>query len=306
MPRKYSSPVYEHDAPWWAYDIAIWLMSAGAADVCLAARLSGHPVVALLSSIAFLTLIYGSFVEPRLLKVARCRIGAGERALRIAFLSDIHVGPYKGKAWVEKLVRETLALAPDLILLGGDFLYERPDGLPGLEPLKALRAPLGVYAVLGNHDERFASEEAHAWFAAAGIPLLENRAVSAAPGISVAGADDDWYGDTELEEAFRSLPAGDLAIIMLHNPDLAPPAAKLLKARPGKTVLFSGHTHGGQIRLPWFGSIPKLPHRLGRRYDKGLFAFEGVPLVIGAGTGESGPRARLYCRPEIVLAELRY
>lgn len=306
MPQKYSTPVYVREVPWWAYDICIWLTLAGFVVLHGIARLQEHPLVAAACFFGFVIIFYGSYIEPRLLKITRYQVGTGERVLKIAFLSDIHVGPYKGRDWVEKLVRRAQALSPDLILLGGDFLFKEADALPDLEPLKELKASYGVYAILGNHDEWIAGPESHAWFAASGIPLLENRSVQAAPGISVAGADDDWYGDTELEAAFKGLPAEDLAIVMLHNPDLAPPASKLLMARPGKTVFFSGHTHAGQIRLPWIGSVAKMPHHLGRKYDKGLFDFEGLPLVLGAGAGESGPRARLFCRPEIVLTEVRY
>jgi predicted MPP superfamily phosphohydrolase len=306
MPQKYSTPVYVRDIPWWQYDIAIGLMLAGFGIVHVLGHLFlGFSPITFLSGLAFSVIVYGAFIEPRLLKVTRYAVGTGEKALKVAFISDIHVGPYKGRRWVEKLVRRTMALEPDLILLGGDFLLKEADALPMLEPLKALKAPLGVYAIMGNHDEWVSSPEAHAWFAASGIPLLENRSVQAGPGVSVAGADDDWYGDTELETAFKGLPPDDLAIVMLHNPDLAPPAAALLKTRPGKTVFFSGHTHAGQIRLPWIGSVAKMPHHLGRKFDRGVFAFDGIPLIIGAGTGESGPRVRLFCRPEIVLAELR-
>lgn len=310
MPLRYSKPVYGHDLPWWLYDLAI---AAGCWFFAWASVAWSRWWLAPL-----VVLVYGSFIEPRFLIVRRYvvdvrdRVKAADaahatsRALKIAFHSDIHVGPYKRRAWVRKLVERTQALAPDLILLGGDFLHESGADVVELEPLKGLRAPLGVYAIMGNHDEYKASKEAHAWFAASGIPLVENRSVRAKEGVSVAGADDDWYGETDLDAALKDIPPDDLALVMLHNPDLAPHAAKLLKDRPGATVFFSGHTHGGQIRLPFIGPVPALPHHLGRKYDRGVFAFDGIPLVIGAGTGESGPRARLFCPPEIVLVTVRY
>ena len=298
MPARYSKPVYGHHTPWWVFDLAI---VAGYSFFAWAAN-----AVTPWAALPLAVLLYGSFVEPRLLKTARYDVGKGARTLTIAFVSDIHVGPYKGSAWVRRLVRAAHALEPDLIMLGGDFLHERAGELKKLEPIQDLRAPLGVYAILGNHDEYKASKEAHAWFAASGIPLVENRSVRATEGVSVAGADDDWYGETDLDAALKDIPPDDLALVMLHNPDLAPHAAKLLKDRRGATVFFSGHTHGGQIRLPFIGPVPSLPHHLGRKYDRGVFAFDGIPLVIGAGTGESGPRARLFCPPEIVLVTVRY
>ena len=298
MSARYSKPVYARDIPWWVYDLTI---AAGCLSFSWAANF-----VTPWAMLPLAVLLYGSFVEPYLLRITRYAVGKGERTLKIAYISDIHVGPYKGSAWVRDLVRWTHALSPDLILLGGDFLHEAGSDVVELEPLKDLRAPLGVYAILGNHDEYKASKEAHAWFGSSGIPLLENRSHRPKDGVSVAGADDDWYGHTDLEAAFKDIQPGDLAVVMLHNPDLAPHAAKLLKGRPGATVFLSGHTHGGQIRLPLIGSVPGLPHHLGRKYDMGVFAFDGIPLVLGAGAGESGPRARLFCPPEIVLVTMRF
>lgn len=301
MSRKFSKPVYGREFPWWVYDL---LIVAGCAFFVVAALLWTK-----FALVPLAVLCYGSYVEPRLLKIRRYALGTGGRTLKIAFISDVHVGPYKGSRWVEKLARRTNALAPDVTLLGGDFLFDEAKYAPLLEPFKDLRAPLGVYAILGNHDEWKASKEAHAWFAASGIPLLENHSVRVqkdGADIVIAGADDDWYGDTRLEAAFEGIRPEDVAVVMLHNPDLVPPAAKMLKGRPSPTVFVSGHTHGGQIRLPFIGPVPPLPHHLGRKYDRGIFEFEGMPLVIGAGAGESGPRARLFCPPEIVLVTMRY
>jgi hypothetical protein len=126
--------------------------------------------------------------------------------------------------------------------------------------------------------------------------------------ITVVGVEDDWHAETDFDAAASNVNAGDIVIMMIHNPDLAPIAADL-KPR----LMLSGHTHGGQIRLPFFGPVPRLPHWLGRRYDRGLFWFGGqrgqtpvAPLVIGQGLGESGPRARLFCPPQIALVTLRF
>lgn len=306
MSETYSRPVYVLDLPWQIFDLAIlallvffwtlflygWTLSGAVGTGVLA-----------LAAVGFATIFYGSFVEPRFVRVRRYGVGTGERGLKVAFLSDIHVGPYKKTSWVRQLVRRTQALEPDVILLGGDFLYKKADALRYLEPLKDLHAPLGVYAILGNHDEWKARKESLEWFEASGIPLLHNRSVRVeknGASIVIAGAEDDWYGETDLAAALQDAGASDLSLVMLHNPDLAHPAAKLLQTRSGKAVFFSGHTHGGQIRLPIIGPIMRLPHYLGRRFDRGVFSFDGVPLVIGAGLGESGPRARLFCPPEIV------
>src|SRR6186713_2447484 len=107
MPLRYSKPVYGHDLPWWLYDLAI------AAGCWFSAWASVAWSRWWLAPLAIL--VYGSFIEPRFLIVRRYDVGKGARALKIAFLSDIHVGPYKRRAWVRKLVERTHALAPDLI-----------------------------------------------------------------------------------------------------------------------------------------------------------------------------------------------
>ncbi len=311
MPRRYSR-IHELDLPWRLYDAAILLLLASFVGACAWTRSWTGPFVLpvrFLSVAGFLTIFYGSFIEPRLLAVRRYAVGKGERSIRIAFLSDLHVGPYKGASWVRRLVDRTNGLKPDLVLLGGDFLYRDASDLPELAPLKRLEAPLGTYAIMGNHDEWKSGRETRAWFEASGIPLLVNRSVSIdreGEKLLVSGVDDDWYGEADLEAAFKDFTPDAPAVVMLHNPELAPHAAALLRGRTGATVFFSGHTHGGQIRLPFLGSVARLPHDMGRRFDRGRFTFEGFPLLLGAGTGESGPRARLFCPPEIVLAELRF
>jgi hypothetical protein len=299
MPRKYSDPVYELDVPWWIYDLAI---AAGSCLLLWAAV--GWTAWALLP---LGVLWYGSFIEPRLLTVRRYEVGKGACSVTIAYVSDIHVGPYKGEAWVRKVVARTNALDADLILLGGDFLYKEGADAPKLSPLKDLRAPLGVYGILGNHDFWKAPEAAVAQFEATGVRLLRNESVRAREGLSVIGVDDDWYAETDLEAALAAVPRGAAVVALLHNPDLAPPAAEILAGRGGSaSLMLSGHVHGGQIRLPLWGPVPRLPHHLGRKVDRGLFAFGGIPLILGAGVGESGPRARLLCPPEIVLVTLRF
>ena len=124
MPRRYSSPRYLFEIPWQVFDLAIFVLLAASASLHVWGHLHGNPFpLTPLSGLAFLTLVYGSFVEPRLLAVRRFALGKGERVLRVAFLSDLHVGPYKGTKWMRRLVRKTNALAPVLVLIGGDLLY---------------------------------------------------------------------------------------------------------------------------------------------------------------------------------------
>lgn len=301
MPRKYSTPVYTRDIPWQAYDAVIvtGLLLSGWLALLL------HPVFWLGAAV----LAWGSFIEPRLLLVKRFRLGEREKVLRAAFLSDLHVGPYKKERWLRRLVRKTMKERPDLILIGGDLIYHDPEDVRFLAPLAALRAPLGVFAILGNHDERFGGEKVRSALERAGMRVLRNETVRIGHGegnVAIVGVVDDWYAETELERAFSGVEGGDVVVALVHNPDLAPHAAKALSASGAASALMlSGHTHGGQIRMPFLGPVAPLPHHLGRRYDRGLFDMGGIPYVIGAGAGESGPRARLFCPPEIVVVEWR-
>ena len=309
MPERYSKRIQAPSPPWWFYDTLI--AAALAASFGLLAAGGWYAV---LGGLGAATLLYGTFIEPRLLTVKRFGIGpdGAKDRLTIVFISDVHVGRYKKRRWIERLVRRTNALAPDLILLGGDFVASRPSDAEGLEPFRGLKARLGVFAINGNHDGCHAPEAVRAVFARIGIPLLENRAVrlnERGRGLAIVGLDDDWYGGADFAKAFAGVEPNDMPIVMLHNPDLAPVAARY---RPA--VMFAGHTHGGQIRLPFIGSLSSMPHHLGRRYDRGLFHFPmsempgalQAPLVIGQGVGESGPRARLFCPPQIVHLILKY
>lgn len=301
MSGRYSKPIHDHDLPWWFYDLLIVVGCLFFAWLSI--------VWSPLALLPLAVLLYGSFIEPRLLLVKRYSIGKGERTITIAFISDIHVGPYKGSTWVRELARRTNELSPDLVLLGGDFLHKSAADLPKLEPLKTFKAPLGVFAILGNHDEFKAEAETREWFANSGLSMLINSSTvldHAGGKIALAGADDDWYAQADLEAAFRGISPDTPLIAMLHNPDLVPPSVALLKERSASTLFISGHTHAGQIRLPLIGSVMPLPHHLGRSYDRGVFKFGETTLVIGSGTGESGPRARLLCPPEIVLVTMHY
>ena len=88
-------------------------------------------------------------------------------------------------------------------------------------------------------------------------------------------------------------------ILVSHNADIVGRAEKL-----GIDLVLAGHTHGGQVRLPFFGAVPKIPHRLGNHYDRGLFQFGETKLFITSGLGETGPRARLLVPPEVALLEI--
>ncbi len=228
--------------------------------------------------------------------------------LRVALLSDLHVRPeQRALERLEEIVRRTNAEHPDLILLAGDFVaghLERHAASPDeiARRLGALRAPLGVYAVLGNHDHWQRPERIAAALENAGITMLENRAALLVDNrtgtlFSLAGATDghrnqnpDWND---------LLPYPGLPVLLLtHTPDI------LATLPPGRIIAFAGHTHGGQIVLPLFGP-PILPSKYGRRYASGTVQENGNTIFITTGLGTSLLPLRLNCPPEIALLELR-
>ena len=305
MPQRYAKIAHQLYIPWWAFEITIWLGLALTFSYHVYGHIYGGPLILrVLSGIAGLVLVYGSFIEPRFITVKKYEVGNGNRTVTIVFLSDLHAGVYKRERWFKKLTARTNALGADLILLGGDYLFDRASDAPLLAPLSELKAPLGVFAMLGNHDDYYGSKETVGQFEAMKIPLLVNSSIRiAGKGLTIVGLEDDWYADARFDAATQGVDTDDALILLSHNPELAVNGLKDMPRKPA--LILSGHDHGGQIRLPLIGSIWPMPHFLGRKFDRGIFDI-GAPLIIGQGVGESGPRARLFCPPQIVLITLKY
>lgn len=256
-------------------------------------------------------------------------------SLRVAVLADLHIcEPWMSLARVQGIVEHTNAMRPDAVLLLGD--YRAGHGLrrfSNLVPdahwagaLARLQAPLGVHAVLGNHDwwddvhvqeRRRGPTTAGQALQAAGIPVYENTAVRLANHghpFWIAGLGDQWafYGrDMAMRRGVRRFGyAGvdDLGatlaaitddapvILMAHEPDIFP----TVPARVAVTV--SGHTHGGQVRM--FGYAPFIPSAYGRRFAYGHIIEDGRHLVVSGGLGCSGAPVRFAMPPEIVMLEI--
>jgi uncharacterized protein len=224
--------------------------------------------------------------------------------LRVALLSDLHAGaPHVGEERIERVVATVAEQRPDLVLLLGDYIdYDvrfgsavAPEAVA--ERLGALDAPLGVLAVLGNHDWRHDGPRVGAALRAAGIPVLENEAVRAGDTLWVAGVADSRHRNPEVAEALRGVPAGAPAILMSHDPDLFPQ----VPSRVALTV--SGHLHGGQVGVPLLRR-PFLPSRFGERYARGHKVEGGRHLFVTSGLGTTGWPVRLLAPPEIVVLRL--
>lgn len=224
--------------------------------------------------------------------------------VRIAFVTDTHVGPHFPAAALDRSVALVEQSRPDLVLFGGDYISESPRFLPAARAQldrMARSARYGAFAILGNHDASNIIERAEEAFATSSIRLLRNEAARVDlrdDYLWIVGIDEGLLGRPNVEAAFAEVPAGEPAIALWHEPDFAQAVAPY---RPA--LMLSGHTHGGQVRLPGIGPLA-LP-LAGRRYPSGRFTVDGMPLYVSRGVGMYRPPVRLNCPPEVTVITLR-
>ncbi len=226
--------------------------------------------------------------------------------LKIAHLSDLHFGPYTGKERVRAAVEAALALDADLVLVTGDYVLRSEEyAEPCARELVALQAPLGVYAVPGNHDYWTNIDEVAAQISGAGLRLLRNSSklltIGGAP-LWIVGVDDVWEGHHDLDRALADVPLDEPVLLLVHEPDFADRVAQVAH---WVLLQLSGHSHGGQVNLPLLGR-PALPW-LGRKYPVGLQSVVGSELQVytNRGVGLIAPPVRFNCRPEVTLLTLK-
>ena len=249
-------------------------------------------------------------IEPDWLAVERVTVRLPDLlpaldGLTIAQLSDLHWGPYTGQREVRAAVEKANALVPDLTVLTGDYvLYSAEYAAPCARELAALQAPLGVFAIPGNHDYWTDIGEVTAQLRAAGLTLLRNESrrleVNGAP-LWLAGLDDVMERHHDLDAAMSGVPAGEPTLLLVHEPDFADEVAR----SPHHMLLqLSGHSHGGQVNLPLLGR-PILP-ALAQHYPAGLQTVPGSRLQVytNRGVGLIAPPVRFNCRPEVTLLTL--
>jgi uncharacterized protein len=228
-------------------------------------------------------------------------------------LSDFHYDPYFSAKPIGASVRMASALNPDLVVLTGDFVsspaFDRSTLVktaaayvePCAKALSELRAPYGVWAVLGNHDLLSDPQHVQSALREVGIQVLRNAAVPVerdGQKFWLAGVGDALLGDANLDITLRGLPPADAVVLMAHEPDFADYAAHY-----PIDLQLSGHSHGGQIRFPFVGAI-YLPE-MARKYPQGLRQIGDLMLYTNVGLGTLLIPVRWNCPPEVTLITLR-
>jgi len=252
--------------------------------------------------IGWLTIGYGSYIEPKKLVVKEFNISIPELPeLRVGLIADIHVGPYKGQEWMKKVVKEINTLELDILLIPGDFMFGGAEKyVEELAPLEDLKVEK-KFATLGNHDHDIAeprntiqSKGVSEALRNLGIKELKNsRYFWEEQGIWIAGVDDNDLGYDDINGAIGGIEKEPI-IFLAHSPDIVDE----LEVLP--SLIVSGHTHCGQIRFPWIGAVPfTIPTSNGKELAR--YFYPEKNLFITCGLGEVGPRARLLNPPEIVV-----
>ncbi len=243
--------------------------------------------------------------RPRLRQhdIAIAGLPAAFDGYRVAQISDLHCGPFAGGARVDRWVAAVNRLDVDLVAVTGDLIASGSTFVPVVAAsLGRLRGRDGVFACMGNHDYFTDGEEMAQALERAGLTLLRNRGVAVRRGgatLYVAGVDDTWTGRHDLERALADRPPAAPTLLLAHDPVLFPAAAERAVA-----LTLSGHTHGGQLGVPFFAKRFNLA-RVITRFTTGLYQMGDATLYVNRGLGTTGMPIRLFVPPEIAVITLR-
>jgi predicted MPP superfamily phosphohydrolase len=221
---------------------------------------------------------------------------------KIVFLSDLHLGFYFSNQRTAKLVETINQLEPDIIIFGGDFIDRNVKYTePRFDGLKDLKARLGKFGVLGNHDNVINANLIKREMQEAGITFLDNKAEWIQIGnqkIKIGGVGDLWTSWQNLEPTVADVGKDDFVILVSHNPDYAPKIKNDLI-----DLVLSGHTHAGQVTFFGLGAIMR--SKYGQKFRYGLVDLGNTKVYITSGVGSTVAPIRFFARPEIVLVTLK-
>ena len=243
--------------------------------------------------------IYMVICEPYGLKITSYNLKNPQLSgIKIVFATDFHIAPYKWEKWrLQRIIKTINEQNPDLVILGGDYVnrHNKTGTMPPediAEALQQIKAP--KVAVLGNHDSYYGKNEVMAALKEAEIPVLDNRSIKLnlkSRKIYIAGVSDYDTDKPDVEKASKNTKSP--LIFVTHSPDI------FVNLGCKADVAFAGHTHGGQIVLPFWGALV-INTATGRKYTYGLFYEDDKPLIVSSGLGTSVLPIRFNNRPEIV------
>lgn len=218
---------------------------------------------------------------------------------KLVHMSDLHGGFGNTDAVIDRAVSEVETLNPDLILLTGDYIDDSVKGdYPVEVPLARLRARLGVYGSFGNHDYRRGVVGTRRKLEKAGVKVLKNEGDCIAPGLWIAGIDDDEYGKPDLAAALRGAPREATSIVLSHNPRV------IERSGEYDIQMLSGHTHGGQICPPFPSAKLICMVHLRCRQVAGWYRHGRARLYVNRGVGVTGRPLRYRCPAELAVFTL--
>jgi predicted MPP superfamily phosphohydrolase len=290
---------------WWTLGLlfAVFAPLAFVVSLAVHAPLSVGWAAALFA--AGLGTLIAFFNRPRIRQhdIAIAGLPAAFEGYRVAQISDLHCGPFAPGARVDRWVAEVNRLDVDLVAVTGDLIASGATFVPVVAAsLGKLRGRDGVFACMGNHDYFTDGEDMALALERAGLTLLRNRGVEVrrdGASLYVAGVDDTWTGRHDLERALANRPPAAPALLLAHDPVLFPDAAKR-----AVDLTLSGHTHGGQLGVPFFAKRFNLA-RVMTRFTTGLYQMGAATLYVNRGLGTTGLPIRLFVPPEIAVITLR-
>jgi uncharacterized protein len=273
---------------------------------------------------------YPTLVEPRFARVRRIPVviqglPSAFHGLTIAHLTDLHRSRVVSSNYISDCIATASALAPDLMVFTGDYLTMGThiskrhqvirfvqsffkETAPPAEMvhdcalcMSQSRAKFGVFASLGNHDNWYDGAAVAKAIESVGIPVLRNASqtirINGEP-LAIVGLGDYWTDGVDVVTAFRNVDT-PFSLVLMHNPDSFEDWW-----RPGSHLILSGHTHGGQIDIPFYGPV-HVPSQYGQKYAHGLFARGDTHMYVNRGIGVIPPPVRFNCPPEIALLQLQ-
>ncbi|WP_373280710.1 metallophosphoesterase [Paenibacillus pini] len=252
---------------------------------------------------------YAWLWEPRQLDVTYHtlrfeRLPAAFDGMKVVQFSDVHLGFYSNEAYIKRIMERIQQEKPDMICFTGDIVDGEAEPMRAYMPyLYSLQAPMGKFAVLGNHDFWGQPDKVMQMLGDCGFKVLVNAnhiVKSQGHSIAIVGLDDQLLGTPDPDKGLQGIPEDMFTLLLMHEPDYADVTADY-----SFDIQLSGHSHGGQVRLPLLGAL-MLP--LGsKRYIKGMYKVgpRSMPLYVNRGIGETHLPLRFMCKPELTVFTLR-